>query len=379
MSATDQPLIFIAAGEVSGDMHAANLIAALRRQLPAARFVGVGGPRMAEAGCELLEDIVTRSTMLLQAFAKAWQYVGLLRRVRRAMAARRPDVFVPIDSPALNWHFCRAARRAGVPVVHYICPQIWAWGAWRIRKLRKLTDHVACLLPFEPAYLAERGVRGTFVGHPLLDELPAATGPRPQPPADGAWRVLLLPGSRSGEIEHHAAAMAAAAGLIRQSHPRAEFVFAAHDARAAAQIRELAGEAIAVEVGRTRELMRTSHVALAASGTVTLEAAAMGLPMVVFYHVSRWGYRLLRWVVTTRYFCLVNIVAGRQQVRELMPWHGDVKLLADEMLKLLADPAGLDKLSNELRALADPLRMPLGKPAADATAELIVQTLRGRL
>lgn len=364
--------IFLSVGDVSGDIHAANLVRALKRLDPSVRIVGIGGQRMASAGCELIEDICHKSTMFFQAMGRAFSYVGLIRRVGREIKRIEPDLFVPIDSPALNWHFCKAARKADVPITHYICPQVWAWGTWRIHKLRRLTDHVICLLPFEPDYLAARGVEGTFVGHPLFDHLPAEPSPYIGPPSDGAWRILLLPGSRSNEIQHHVPGMVATAEAVKHRYPKASFVFAAHSETDAKMIRDLGGGAFEIVPDRTHELMTQCHFALTASGTVTLEAAYFGLPMVVFYHVPRVGYLALHWLGALEHYSLVNILAGRELAPELMPWHGNPQLLIDAVLGQLDQPEKFGDISAELSALSGTLQQPMGKSTSEAAAEVIL-------
>ncbi|MHC4716761.1 MAG: lipid-A-disaccharide synthase, partial [Planctomycetota bacterium] len=299
-----EPTIFVTAAEVSGDIHAARLIRALSARLEGPRFVGVGGRHMAEAGCELLGETTGRATMLLHSVAQVLYFRRLIGRVAEAMAQRRPAVHVPVDSPAMNWHLARAAHRRRIPVMYYICPQVWAWAPWRVRKLRRLTDAVACILPFEPEYLRPRGVNAHYVGHPLFDDLP-----RPDPPdlaqaaRTGRWRIALLPGSRVTEINHHAPALAQVYDRLRRRYPQAEFTFTAFGAEAADRIRRKAGrDDLPMEVSRTPEVLRQCHFAVVASGTVTLEVAHFGVPMVVFYRASRLGYHLLgRWLIRTPY------------------------------------------------------------------------------
>ena len=376
MSAT-QPIIFLTAAEASGDTHAANLITVLARRLPSARFIGVGGPRMAAAGCELLEDVTAHASMLLGPLTKIPYFRRVIAQVDQAMAQTPPDVLVPVDSPALNWHMASAARRRGVPVMYYVAPQVWAWGPWRVRKVRRLTDHVACLLPFEPEYFRQRGVPATFVGHPLFDHVPPREPAPVQPPADDAWRIILLPGSRPGEIRNHAAAMVRTAELIRARHPRAEFTICVENDRAAGQVAELAGTSLPIVAGRTHEIMARSHFAIAKSGTVTLETAYFGLPMVVVYRASRLAYNLVRWwLFRTKYLSAVNIVAGREMVPELMPWGGNVDELANAALRQLENPQALLAKSSELLALADTLRPPTGQSPSEGTAELVLRTMK---
>ena len=377
MSSPEPPTIFVTAGEASGDTHAANMISALARRLDGARFVGVGGPRMAEAGCELLADVTAHASMWLDVLAKIPYYRRLIRTVAEQMRRRRPAVLVPVDSPGLNWHLAAAARRLGIPVMYYIAPQVWAWASWRVKKARRLTDHIACILPFEQEYFRQRGVAATYVGHPMFDHVPPRPPAVPSPPDDGAWRVLLLPGSRVKEIRRHAPAMVRAAELICRQFPRATFTFAAVDRRCAELVADSAGTSLPIIAGRTHRLLVESHFALATSGTVTLETAYFGVPMVVFYRVSRVTCALFSWWLShTRYYSLVNILAQREVVPEFMPWFGNADVLAEAVIGRLKDPQALVKTSQELIALTDPLKSPLGTSASAAVADLVVRTMQ---
>jgi len=377
MNSSQAPTIFLTAGEASGDAHAANLIIALSERLPSARFVGVGGPRMAAAGCELLEDIVASASMFLDNLVKVFYYRRVIHRLADAMAKRRAAVLVPTDSPGLNWHMAAAARRLGVPVMYYIAPQVWAWAPWRVKKLRRLTDHVACILPFEPDYFHQRGVEATFVGHPMFDHLPARPPARPSMPSNDAWRILLLPGSRRNEIHRHATAMVSVAELVARRYPRAEFTFAVVDDRSAKWVADAAGASVPLVVGQTDRLLAESHLALATSGTVTLEAAYFGVPMVVFYRLSRATYSTFSWwLMNIRQFSLVNILAGGNMVPELIPWYGRISQLSEAVIDQLSNPCGLANTSRALIELTKPLQAPLGKSASAATADLVIQTMR---
>lgn len=373
----DTPTIMITAAEHSGDAHAGRLIDALRRRRPEARFVGIGGPIMAAAGCELLADVTTRSSMLGGSLLHVFYFYRLIRRIRRAMDECRPAVHVPVDSPAANWHLAKAARKRGVPVVYYVAPQVWAWAPWRVRKLRRLTDAVACILPFERDYLRQRGVNAHYVGHPLFDGLGE---PEPadlaRPARTGRWRIALVPGSRAGEIAAHAPALAKLAGRLGLRWPQAEFTFTALNDHAAGMIRRAAGPETAVAVGNTPRVLAGSHFAVVASGTVTLEVAHFGVPMVIFYRVSRWGYNLVgRWLLRTRYLSLVNILAGRELVPELMPWYGSVDPLVRHVEEMLADPDRLELTRRALLELTAPLHS-AGTTAADNTADLVLRAMR---
>ena len=376
----DRPLtIFISAAEASGDEHAGHLIAALRRLRPDARFIGVAGEKMSAAGCQVVADLTKRASMAGGTITQLGYYYKMVRQIRRRIAEIKPDLYIPVDSPALNWHLAAEARRCGSKVFYYIAPQVWAWGRWRVKKLARLTDQVGCILPFEQPYLRHRGVNATYVGHPLMDTLPPR--PRQLPDlaeawANGTWRVALLPGSRPGEIRGHAPAIVAAAGLIRKRWPAARCTVTARTDRCAEVLRPmLEGADVELAVGRTREVLAESHFALATSGTVTLEVAHFGVPMVIFYRVGRLGYNLLgRWLLKTPHLSLVNILAGRRLVPELMPWHGRISEVTETVLEVMEDYGWLCQTRRDLLALTDNLRAARAGSASENAAKLALET-----
>jgi len=380
--------IFFSAAEASGDAHAAGLIAALRARLPKGRFLGAGGDKMARAGCEILQDLTAEADMITGPLGRLGYYVHHVRRLQKALRAAKPDVVVPVDSPAFNWHIAKAARKCGAPVMYYVAPQLWAWAPWRIRKARRLIDRLACILPFEEEYFRSRGVRASFVGHPLFDHLP----PRPANPPDidevitsGAFRVALLPGSRPMEIRDHTPAMLAVAQAIGLRWPAARCTLAAPNEAAAARIREAAAkntmplaEAPAVVTGGTPQILAESHFAVVASGTATLEAAYFGVPMVIIYRIGRLGYRLVgHWLIRTPFLSLVNILAGRAIVPELMPWFGDVQEVIEKVLVMMADRQRLHAARRDLLAVADGMKAH-ATSAAEGAADLVMELLAER-
>ncbi len=375
----DNPTIFLTAAEASGDAHGAGLVAALKKRLPGARCLGAGGEKMAQAGCEILVDMTAQAAMLHGPLFKLRYFHRCLKQLTSHMRECKPDVVVPIDSPALNWHVAKAARKGGWPVMYYVAPQVWAWAQWRVKKLRRLTDRVACILPFEQEFLRRRGVKADFVGHPMFDHMaprPDQLPDLPEAASTGKWRVALLPGSRPGEIASHASAMAAVADAIKGRWPEAACTFTAPDQTAGERIADAIGGAdLRIEVGRTAEIVADSHFAVAASGTVTLEVAHYGVPMVIVYHVNRWSYNLVgRWVVRTPHLSLVNILAGREVVPELMPWHGSDRQLVDATLSMMQDPARLAQARSDLLAVTAPLEN-RPKPTAEAVTDLVLGLL----
>jgi len=374
-------VIFISAADVSGDRHAAGLIQSLYHQLDDVRFIGIGGKCMERAGCELLDRPVDQASMTTGVFEHLGYFRRLIRKAKRAIKQIRPNVHVPVNSPAINWHLARTAKRSSIPVVYYIAPQTWAWAPWRVRKLRKYTDAVACILPFEQDYFRTRAVNATYVGHPLFDELPAAKPPDlASAYQTGQWEIVLLPGSRESEIKNHAPGLVRVMELLSERYPSANFTITAIDEASADIIQQSAGrEDLPISTEDINSILSRSHFAIVASGTVTLQVAHFGLPMVIFYRVWKWGYRLIgRWLIRTKYLSLVNILAGEQLVPELMPWFGNVDELvrhADTMLKNLNH---LQTVQKKLQDLISPLHAPVGTTAAENAARLVIEVLQKR-
>jgi len=381
---TEPVTIFLSAAEASGDQHAANLIGALSRRIPDAKFVGVGGPRMAAAGCELLADLTIKAAMLGGPILRLGYWLRLVSRIKRSLMQLKPDLHIPVDSPALNWHLAGAARRAGTPVMYYIAPQVWAWAPWRVRKLARLTDAVACILPFEQRYFQDRGVNATYVGHPLFDTLEPVTGPLPdlaEAWSEGTWNVALLPGSRLGEIKGHMPALLEVSRAIRRRWSRAVCTITAHNDSGARAIHAACKgrlpQHVEVVVGKTRQVLRDAHVAVAVSGTVTLEVAHFGVPMVIFYRVNRLGHKIVGPFlgISTPHLALVNILAGKRIVPELMPWYGRIAPVREMVMDVMGDLGCLYDMREAMREVTGPLRANSPATASDNAAELAIGLL----
>lgn len=352
------PLLFTAF-EPSADVLAARLMVELKRRNPQQTFVGFGGPQMQAAGCELLEETTGHAKMGV-GLAIAAEGKTLLRRkadLTRWLNLNDIAGHVPIDSPAANWSMCRATRKARpqATIVHLVAPQLWAWASWRVGRLRKLTDHVMCLLPFEPAWFGARGVQGTFVGHPLFRESADATpadaveliDDTGTPLAQGTPTLALLPGSRPAEIEQNWPVMLAAFNALRHRHPTMATVVAAASAERAKQIAGLCPggrppRGVQVVTGQAGDVLAQADAALVVSGTATLEAAARRTPCAVVYCASKTKWNLLgRWLVTTRTFALPNVIAeGMEQPRvvpEFVPHFGAPEPLVRALTPLLSE------------------------------------------
>ena len=381
----EDPTIFISAAEASGDHHAAGLIRAIKKIIPGAKFIGAAGPKMQKAGCESLIDLTEKASMVLGPLANLRYYKRAIKMLQNKIAEIKPDILIPVDSPALNWHLAKAAKKVQVPVMYYVAPQVWAWAPWRIKKVRRFTDHVACLLPFEQDYFRSRDVRATYVGHPLFDQLPPQPKLEDCPDLAKAWHdktftVAMLPGSRPGEIKKHTRALIETARAIEKKYPKTKCIFTAVDQRACDLIKKQAGadaDKIEIAVGRTEEILAKAHFAVATSGTVTLEVAHFGVPMVIFYRVNWLAYNLVgRWLLRIKNLSLVNIVAGREIVPELMPWFGSTDQLINTALKTLDDYGYLCTTREKLLEMTAGLVAKPPQTAADNVAQIVYDILR---
>jgi lipid-A-disaccharide synthase len=369
----------LVAGEASGDLHGAALCRALTIQAPGARLFGLGGSRMAEAGVELVSDIRETAVVGFSEVVRRLPALGrAYRRLLAALPTQRPDVLVLIDFPGFNLRLAAAARRAGVPVVYFIPPQIWAWRPGRVRTIRRRVSLVLAVLPFECALYRRAGVPAEFVGHPVLDAIADAPG------RSAARRLLgldpqalvigLLPGSRPQEITRMMPLMRDAAARVAAAHPRVRFLVGlAPTVERPAVARHLdGGPPVAVVADRTYAVMRASDLLLVTSGTATLEAALLGTPMVVCYRVSVLSEWLGRSVMRVPWISLANLVLGRAVVPEFYR-RGDAtpERVADEALRLLATPGALQA---QRQAFAE-LATELGEPGVGARAARLVLSI----
>ena len=309
-------IFFFSVGEPSGDLHGANLIRQLRSRRPGIVCVGFGGPRMQQAGCELHFDLTQLAVMwVTRVILNLHRFLGLLWQANKYFATRRPDAVVLIDYPGFNWWVARRAKAHGIPVYYYGTPQIWAWAGWRVHKLRRLTDHVLCKLPFEPAWFKARGCTASYVGHPYFDELATQQLDDSKLPAlpTGGQLVTILPGSRDQEVQANLDMFLRAAALLQRELPDVSFAIASFNESQAAVARGLAKARpelkIVVGVGCTAELIRRADCCLACSGSVSLELLYHRKPAVIGYRVGRAAYWLQNRLRTVKYITLANLIA----------------------------------------------------------------------
>jgi len=365
-------VILFTAFEPSGDALAAPVIEVLRAQHPQIDIQALGGPRMRASGAQLLRETTHNAVMLGGAVSKILEHRAQLAILRRWLSDHRVTTLVAVDSPAANWSICKLIRHLHpqARIVHLAAPQLWAWAPWRIGKLRRLTDHVLCLLPFEPSWFAARNVPASFIGHPIFDQLSAAS--RQGTGVEGHLRLLLLPGSRRSEMRANWPTMRRAFELLRQRHAHMTGVVVVADDQGAGLIRTLGtAEGLEIQCGRIDQVLPQAHLALVVSGTATLHVAAATRPMVVLFNVRPWLWHGVgRWMIQTRTFSLPNLIGqslglGRI-VPEFVPHFGQVKPVADQLRRLIEDEDWYRRQRHMLGRIIEPYaRLDYGRLATE--------------
>lgn len=361
--------ILITAFEPSGDALAAGVVRQLLTREPGLIIHALGGPKLEAAGATILEHTTEHAAMGLNALSQFKAHKRRLKTLRQWLAANPIDMLIPVDSPAANWSICKLVKDnvKGAKVIHLVAPQVWAWASWRIKRLQKWSDGILCLLPFEPDWFEQRGVKAQFIGHPVFDPDCHAPGSDAQAEnlPQSRLRLILLPGSRRGEITQNWPTMVQACRELLKRHPGADHlqvIVAALDQRLADMIKTIAHEQgcddlfndrLHITIGQTESVLRWSNVALATSGTVTLQIAAHGKPMVAMFNASRFLYHTLgRWLVTQHTYTLPNLISewqsGKRVITELVPHFGDVKPVVEEVDKLLSSEATRQQQMDEL-------------------------------
>ena len=369
--------ILISAGEASGDMYAARLAAALRARGDVQLF-GMGGTRMRDAGVELVADCSEVSLVGIVEIAK--KYPALKRVWKQLLdetSRRKPRLAILTDFPGFHLRLARALKRQGVPSVYFVCPQFWAWRPWRANLVRRRFVRGLCIFPFEQEWYRARGVKADFIGHPLVgnvaakrtrEEFAAAFGLDASKPI-----VALLPGSRSGEIAHHMPTLMQACRLIQKDHA-VQFVLALAPGVKQSQITQYLMPEVAMHVveDATYDVLGAADLSIVSSGTATVEGALMDAPMIVVYRLAHLTAAIARWLVRTPMFAMVNLIAGKRVVPELVQKDFTPAKLASEAVRLLDSPEARAEIR---RGLAE-VREKLGPPGAvERAADLIAGML----
>ncbi|HEY5616796.1 MAG TPA: lipid-A-disaccharide synthase [Vicinamibacterales bacterium] len=374
--------IMISCGEASGDLYAGALAAELHARAPSVEIVGFGGQRLQAAGATLAGDFtgltVTGLTEIVRVLPQSWR---MYRRLVNDARTRRPDVFVAIDFSGFNFHLIAALRRLGIAIVYYVSPQLWAWRPRRIETMKRFVDKVLVIFPFEAGVYERAGVPVQFVGHPLVD-LARAVQPRSAFLSDLGLRpdaptVALLPGSRPNELRRIAPDMAAAIPLIRARLPGVQFVVARAPNLGDELFSPFPSDVVVVD-NRTDDVLAASDVVVTASGTATVQAALHEKPMVVVYRLSPLTYRLGKPFVRVDMYAMVNLVAGRRVVPELIQTDFTPERVAQETILLLTDTERHARTRDALRAVCERLGPPgASGRAADAILDVARRAPRG--
>ena len=332
---------------------------------------------MAEAGCELLEVTSGKAVMIYKAFGHVVHFYRLIKRIKRYLTGNLIDLVVVCDSPAFNFHIAKAAKKAGIKTIFYVAPQLWAWGRWRIGKLRKNCDKLCCILPFEQEWFGTRGVDTVFVGNPLLDKLDidSAKAKKYVDFKPERAKIALMPGSRAAEIDSLWLPMQQIALKLKSKYPDTEFVTVAVDSdrRKILKARQIPGFECHYSIDSVHHTASAVDFSIIASGSATLEVAAVGCPMVIMYQSSRILWHLAgRFIVRTKYLSLVNILAGRELVPEFMPYFSSIEPIVERIELLIEDKSRLAQVSDSLIRLVEPLA---GREARRQVAKIAVEML----
>ncbi len=357
--------ILISAGEASGDLYAAGLVDALRRRRPDLEFFGCAGPRMQKAGVRTVVDSHSLAVVgLVEVIAHIPRIYGEYRKLLDAARAERPELAILTDSPDFNLRVARRLKKLGIPVFYLVAPQVWAWRKGRLPLIRRTIDRLLCIFPFEPEFFARHGINATYIGHPLT-RLVAPSASRAELRRefgipDGVPLIALLPGSRIGEAGRHLPTLLDAVELLQKTFkPAPHFILAVPPGTIGPNFRErISSASIQLLEGKTWDVLVCADVALAASGTVTIEACLLGTPMVTFYRVNNFSWWMGKALVRVPFYSMVNLVAGRKIVPELIQDQMTAESLAREAGALLENDAAREAMRRDLAEVAQKLSGP---------------------
>ena len=374
--------ILVSAGEASGDLYASLVVDQVRALWPDTEFFGCAGPRLRASGVRVVVDAASLAVAgLVEVVAHIPRIHGEYRKLLRAARAERPDLAILTDSPDFHLRVARELHRDGVPVVYLVAPQVWAWRKGRIRQMRRSLERVLCIFPFEEEFFRREGVRATYIGHPLAGLVRASLT------REAFFRkhgldlarplIAVLPGSRRGEAARHMAPLLDAVERMERIQP-ANWVLPASAIAGAGFFRDRTrGSVIRVIEGESWDAMAHAELALAASGTVTVEAALLGTPMVTYYKVTTASWLAGKLLVDVPFYSMVNLIAGRAVVPELMQSRMTGENIAAEARRLLTDPAARAEMQAGLAEVRVRLSGETGAPLR--AAAIIHDILEGQV
>lgn len=372
--------VFISAGEPSGDLHGSNLIGSLKQLDSNIAFSGLGGDRMIAAGITPLVHVKDLSVVgLLKVAERFFDLSHYLDLVRRHFKKNRPDVVVLIDFPGFNWWVAARAKEFKIPVIYFVPPQLWAWGGWRVAKMKKLVDKVLCNFEFEKQWFHARGVDADLVGHPYFDELmnrKIETGLVNAIKSKGSPVIGILPGSRSQELHQNLGSQLQAAKLINKKFPSAQFHVACLHQRHAdlvwEKMRNASLENIPINIhsGTTKEIICASDCTISVSGSVSLELLQAAVPSAILYQASRPMIVLAKWLMKCRFISLPNLIADKEFFPEFVSHKPLGTELAMTICDWLENAEKMDLARKNLKGLWSLISKP---GACDRAASRVVQ------
>jgi lipid-A-disaccharide synthase len=375
---SEQKCVMIIAGEASGDLHGSRLVTAMRKRDNALFFCGIGGQALKNAGVEILVDASELSVVgITEAFSKIPDLLKGLAVAKKTLKRLLPDLLILIDFPDFNLNVAALAKKLGIRVLYYISPQIWAWRPGRVKKIGKLVDHMAVILPFEEGFYRKHEIPVTFVGHPLLDSNFDYKKKAFENPDSDISVIGLLPGSRDREIARHLPIMLGAAQILFKRIKHVKFIISLAPGAKRKTVEEIVNKhkvAADLEIisGNVKKIFERSRIVVAVSGTVTLESAISGTPMVIIYKVSPISYWLGRTMIQVKHIGLVNLITGKKIVPELLQDQASPIRIAETVFNMLDDASGLEKLKYELMQVKDALG---GPGASQRVADIAIGML----
>jgi lipid-A-disaccharide synthase len=371
----------VSAGEESGDRYAAALVETLRRRLDGVEFFGCAGVRLRAAGVRPVIEAERLAVVgLVEVLRHLPRIYGEFRKLAAAAERERPDLAILTDSPDFHLRLAKKLARLRIPVVYLVAPQVWAWRRWRIRLMRRVITRLLCIFPFEEAFFRQHGVAATYIGHPLAGNVRPSLGRneffRKHRLAAGRPLIAVLPGSRRGEAARHLPVLLEAVRRLNAWRAMSFVLAASRSAGQAFFVNQITGSGVQVIEGETYDVLAHADLALVASGTATIEAALLGAPMVTFYRVHPVTWILGKWLVKAPFLSMVNLLAERKIVPELIQADCTPSRLAAEARGLLEEPARIERMRGELAELAQ--KLACGEQAMDRAAGVIQDLLRAR-
>lgn len=371
--------ILISAGEASGDMHAANLIQKVKKIAPNIQFYGMGSNLMRDAGAKIIVDANPLSIMgWVEIILKFSMICNAFRIMTNALLQNKPDLLILVDYPGFNLRLAKVAKKAGIKVLYFISPKIWAWNQGRIETIKKYVDIMAVIFPFEVEFYKKWQIPVAFVGNPLVELV------KPKLTKEAAQKAFnlnptcrtigLFPGSRKNEIKYLLPIMLAAAKLLKDKDQNLQFILSQASSITLNELQAyLQSSLVPVQIiqNQNYDVMQTCDAIIAASGTVTLEIALMAIPLVLIYKTSWIEYKLAKYLIKIPYIGLCNILANRKIIQELLQYDATPNKIAKEIEKILNNSNYHTKMLSNLTEIQNLLKLSTQKDIAKVVMELI--------